>query len=298
MRNQAILTIVSSLVLASWMSNAAAQYDIPYDYDPPYEPSRISPRNDLEMMAREPFQVFDNVYFVGQGEVASYVLTTDEGHILIDTMWDLPGYTEYLLDNIRKVGLRPGDIKYVLILQGHRDHYMGAVALQDILNVTFGANEADWQMIEEDLGDYAPPRGLVIEEGDSLTLGDFTINFEITPGHTPGTTSMRFPVYDNGERHEAYFHGGTALRLDDPDIIREFIADCERIKNIPGIDVQIVNHYDIAPAGAPNLFERAQMLANRRPGEPHPWVRPDEIDRLMDELAADARARLAEIEQN
>lgn len=263
-------------------------------------PTRVSPRNDLSMMAREPFQVFDNLYFVGQGEVASYVITTDEGHILIDTMWDLPGYLEYLLNNIRKVGLRPLDIKYVLILQGHRDHFRGAVALKDVLDVQWGANEADWELIEDDLGDWAPPRDIVIEEGDTLTLGDLTIEFEITPGHTPGTTSMKFPVYDNGERYNAYFHGGTALRTDEPDVIREFIADCERIKRMAGseIDVQIANHYDITPYGAPDLFERAEMLQERRRGEPHPWVRPGEIVRLMDELIADARDRLERAERN
>ena len=264
---------------------------------PPLSP--VTARNDLSTQAREPFQIFDNLYFVGQGEVASYVLTTDEGHILIDTMWDLPGYLEYLLNNIRKVGLRPRDIRYALILQGHRDHYRGSIALKDVLDVQWGANEADWELIERDLGEWAPPRDIVIEEGDTLTLGDLTIEFEITPGHTAGTTSLRFPVYDNGERYNAYFHGGTALRLDDPDIIREFIADCERIKRMAGseIDVQIVNHYDITPYGAPTLFERAELLQERGRGEPHPWVRPGEIVRLMDELIADARDRLARAER-
>jgi len=287
MRTTGLLMIMAGLGLSPWLGDVAAQPAL----------SRVTPRNDLTQMAREPFKIFDNVYFVGQGEVASYVITTSEGHILIDTLWDLPGYTEYLLNNIRKVGLRPGDIKYVLILQGHRDHYMGAPALKDILNVKWGAAEEDWKLIEADLGEYAPPRDIVINEGDTLTLGDLTMHFEITPGHTPGTTSIRFPVYDNGVRHEAYFHGGTDLRSDDPATIREFIADCERIKQIPDIDVQIVNHYDIAPSGAPNLFERAALLANRKPGEPHPWVRPDEIKRLMDELAATGRERLARIEQ-
>jgi metallo-beta-lactamase class B len=285
MRIHRFLTAATALGLAVAASSASAQP----------QPSRVNPRNDLSTMAREPFQVFDNLYFVGQGEVASYVITTDEGHILIDTMWDLPGYLEYLLNNIRKVGLRPRDIRYVLILQGHRDHYMGAVALKDVLDVQWGAAEADWEAIERDLGDYAPPRDIVIEEGDSLTLGDLTIRFEITPGHTPGTVSMRLPVYDNGTRHNAYFHGGTALRLDDPAIVREFIADSERIKRLAqsgDIDVQIVNHYDITPYGAPTLFERAELLQERQPGDPHPWVRPGEIVRLMDELIADAQSRL------
>ena len=263
-------------------------------------PTPVTARNDLSTMAREPFQIFDNFYFVGQGEVASYVITTDDGHILIDTMWDLPGYLEYLLNNIRKVGLRPRDIRYVLILQGHRDHFRGSVALKDVLDVQWGAAEADWELIEADLGDYAPPRDIVIEEGDTLTLGDLTIEFEITPGHTPGTISMKLPVYDNGTRYNAYFHGGTALRLDDPEIIREFIADSERIRDMAGsqIDVQIVNHYDITPYGAPTLFEHAELLQERRRGEPHPWVRPGEIVRLMNELIADARDRLERAERN
>ncbi len=64
------------------------------------------------------------------------------------------------------------------------------------------------------------------------------------------------------------------------------------------IDVQIVNHYDITPYGAPTLFERAELLPERGRGEPHPWVRPGEIVRLMDELIADARDRLARAERN
>ena len=281
MRSKTSLFSVLSLILLSGMLQAQPEL------------SRVSPRNDLSLMARAPFQVFDNLYFIGQGEVGSYVIETDDGLILIDTLWDLPGYTEYLLDNMITLGLKPKDIKYVLIMQGHRDHYMGSIALRDILNAKWGANSADWELIQGDLGEYAPPRDFDIEEGDSLTLGNLTIDFEITPGHTPGTTSMRFPVYDNGIKYNAYFHGGTTLRLDDPAIVREFIRDCERIKNIPDLNVQIANHYDIHPQGAPDLFERAQLLANRQPGELHHWVAPDEIDRLMDELIAVAEEVLA-----
>ena len=63
-------------------------------------PPRITRGNDLSTMAREPFQIFDNLYFVGIGEVGSYVIETSDGLILIDTLWDLPGYTDYLLLNV------------------------------------------------------------------------------------------------------------------------------------------------------------------------------------------------------
>lgn len=161
---------------------------------------------------------FDNLYFVGIGEVGSYVIETSEGLILLDTLYDLPGYTEYHLDHIREVGLDPMDIKYVIILQGHRDHYGGAPALQEILDAQFGTAEEDRKMIVADFGEYAPRIDFIIEDGDRLTLGDTTLNFEMTPGHTPGTTSIRFSVFDNGTEHFAYLHGGPALRSDDSDV--------------------------------------------------------------------------------
>ena len=251
---------------------------------------RVPPMSE---MAREPFQVFDNLYFVGTGEVASYVITTSDGLILIDTLHGGP-YTPYLIENMQAMDLDIADVRYVLILQGHRDHYMGARTLQDEhTDALFGAAEEDWKMIEADQGDVAPRRDFVIEEGDTLTLGDTTLYFEITPGHTPGTTSIRLPVFDNGMRHEAYFHGGSALRTDEPAVIAEFLADLERIKQIPDIEVQIINHYDIHASTADNLFERAERLANRQPGDPHPWVAPDDFQNWLDEVIADTQERLA-----
>ena len=278
------LICMTSLIvsLTLWLGVASSQ--------PP--PARLSPRNDLSLMAREPFQIFDNLYFVGIGEVASYVIETSDGLILIDTLWDLDGFTEYLLGNIRQVGLDPMDIRYVLILQGHRDHYGGAPALQEIIDAQFGTAEEDRKMMVADFGEYAPRIDFIIEEGDSLTLGDTTLDFEITPGHTPGTTSIRLSVFDNGTEHLAYFHGGSALRTDEPEAIQVFLEDLERIEQIPGIEVQIINHFDIHATGAPNLFDRAALLAKRQPGEPHPWVAPDDFHRWLDELIADTRQQL------
>ncbi len=279
-----MMSLILSLTL--WLETASSQ--------PP--PARLSARNDLSVMAREPFQVFDNLYFVGIGDVASYVIETSDGLILIDTLWDLDGYTEYLLGNIREVGLEPIDIKYVLILQGHRDHYGGAPALQEIIDAQFGTAEEDRKMIVADFGEYAPRIDFIIEDGDSLTLGDTTVDFELTPGHTPGTTSIRLSVFDNGTEHLAYYHGGPALRTDEPAAIRVFLEDLERIKQIPGIEVQIINHFDIHATGALNLFERAAVLADREPGEPHPWVAPDDFHRWLDELIADTRQQLTQAE--
>jgi metallo-beta-lactamase class B len=224
--------------------------------------------------------------------VASYVIETSDGLILIDTLDGFEGFTDRLLANIRDVGLDPANIKYVFILQAHRDHYGGARELQSQIDAIFGSAEEDWQVIANDLGDLAPRRDMVLEDGGSLTLGDTTLNFEHTPGHTPGTTSIRFSVFDGGREHRAYFHGGSALRTDEPEAIQRFIDDLERIQTIPGIEVQIINHHDIVASGADDLFTRAERLKNRKPGEPHPWVAPDEFQRWLTELIADSYKRL------
>ncbi len=270
------------LILSSLSNVASAQ--------PP--PARLSSGNDLSIMARDAFQIFDNLYFVGTGEVASYVIETSDGLILIDTLWDLEGFREYLLSHIREVGLDPLDIKYVLILQGHRDHYGGAPGLQEVIDAQFGTAEQDRRMMVADFGEYAPRIDFIIEDGGTLTLGDTTLNFELTPGHTPGTTSLRFSVFDDGTEHLAFMHGGPGVRTDDPEVIRAFIADLERIKQIPGIEVQVAGHFDSYLSGTGDLFDRAARLANRQPGEPHPWITPDEFQLFLEERIDIARDRL------
>ena len=180
----------------------------------------------------------------------------------------------------------------MFILQAHRDHYGGARELQTHIDALFGAAAEDWEVITSNLGDQAPRRDLILEDGAEISLGDTTIHFEHTPGHTPGTTSIRFSVFDEGREHLAYFHGGSALRTDDPQAIQIFIDDLERIRQIPGIEVQIINHHDIHASGADDLFTRAERLKNRQRGTPHPWVAPTEFQRWLDELIADSFERL------
>lgn len=286
MNRYLISTISFTIFFAFWGQLTSAQPE-----------PQLSPRNDLNLMARDPFQVFDNLYFVGQGEVGSYVIETSDGLILLDTLYDNEGYTEYHLGNIRELGLDPADIKYAIILQGHRDHFGGARALQQVINAQFGIAEEDRKMMVEYFGEWAPRIDFIIEEGDTLTLGDTTLHFEITPGHTPGTTSIRFSVFDNGTEHLAYLHGGPALRTKDPEVGQIFIDDLQRIREIPGIEVQIANHFDIHASGAPDLFGRAEMLANRQPGEKHPWVDPEHFRRWLTELIATTQDYLAEPDQ-
>jgi metallo-beta-lactamase class B len=241
----------------------------------------------LEAQAREPFQIFDNLYFVGIEFVASFLITTSDGLILIDTLYGDKGYGDYLFNNIRSLGFNPEDLEYVVVTHGHRDHYGGARELQERTDAIIGAAEEDWTLIESDPDNPAPQRDWVIEQDDTLILGDTVLRFDITPGHTPGVVSIEFTVFDQGREHKAYLHGGSAPRTSEPAGIREFLDGLERVKAIEDIEVRIANHPFID-----NLFERAEALARRQPGEAHPFVAPEAFYAWIDELITDTEESL------
>jgi len=241
-----------------------------------------------EGQAREPFKVFDNLYFIGIKYVASWLLVTDDGLIMIDSLFSDDEYQEYLLENIRKMGFDPADLKYILISQGHPDHYGQAFNLQTLTGAKIGTGLGDWELIENDLwSSVEPRRDWVVENGDELTLGSTTMRFEITPGHTPGTLSMEFPVIDGENTYQAFLHGGTSIRTHDPEVIKGFIKDMQRIKTYDQIEVQINNHPFID-----DLFDRQVLLDARQPGDLHPFVSPEMFQAFLDRRIGVAQDQL------
>ena len=91
---------------------------------------RIGPRSrEVEIQKIEPFKVFDNLYHVGPCYVSSWVLTTPQGDILFDTAQE--PFVDMIEANIKKIGVDPHDIKYIIIDHGHIDHFGGAKRLQE-----------------------------------------------------------------------------------------------------------------------------------------------------------------------
>jgi len=108
---------------------------------------RVTRANDVEFQKIEPFKVFDNLYYVGPGYVSVWLLTTPEGSILFDSAQE--PYVDYVIGNIRKVGVDPKTIKYIILSHGHLDHFGGAAKIQEVSGARVVAVEEDWKMIEE-----------------------------------------------------------------------------------------------------------------------------------------------------
>ncbi|HET7158628.1 MAG TPA: MBL fold metallo-hydrolase, partial [Burkholderiales bacterium] len=165
------------------------------------------------MWYAEPAKVFDNLYFVGGKIHSAWALTTREGIILIDTIYPYNS-EELIVGGMKKVGLDPKDIKYVVVSHAHQDHIGGAEMLQKRYGTRVVMSAPDWELVEKYPNRFktmAPKRDIVATDGMKLTLGDSTVSIWFTPGHTDGTISFTFQVLDRAKPVNVVYSGGTAL---------------------------------------------------------------------------------------
>ena len=244
---------------------------------------RVTRANDVEFQKIEPFKVFDNLYYVGPGYVSVWLLTTPQGNILFDTAQE--PYVDFVIGNIRKVGVDPKSIRYIILSHGHLDHFGGAAKIQEASGARVVAVEEDWKMIEEagsrqGRGGAAPPRvpkrDMVVKEGDTLSLGGQTLKFHQTPGHTPGVlTTEGITVYDSGKPYKAIVWGGSGYRGGLADA-EEAVRSANKVAQIQGVQVNLQIHSWAGDDGYPGggVLERGRMLKSRKAGDPHPFVDP------------------------
>lgn len=216
----------------------------------------------------EPVKVFDNLYFFGQSEYAVWAITTSQGIIVLDTIFDYSVEDE-VVNGMKKMGLDPANIKYAIVSHAHPDHDGGARYLQEHYGTRVIMSPADWDVLDKRTVGTKPKRDMEATDGQKLTLGDTTLTLYITPGHTPGTISTIFPVKDNGTPHLAALWGGVGLNTD-PEAVRTYIRSAERFSGIVKLakaDVILANHTDWDGSKI-NL----PALAKRTPGTPNPYI--------------------------
>jgi len=193
---------------------------------------------------------------------------TSAGIILIDTLFGYAAQDE-IVDGMKKLGLDPADIKYIVISHAHGDHDGAVKFLQDTYHPHVILAPKDWELAARQATPYS--HDMDATDGQKLTLGDTTITIYITPGHTGGTLSFLVPVKDHGVLHLAMEWGGTALSGNtSKEMLQSYISNAGRLLDIAdgaGADVIIGNHTEYNDALA-----RLEQTKARKPGDPNPWV--------------------------
>jgi metallo-beta-lactamase class B len=273
---------------------------------PTGRPSRNSPPDRATWHA-EPVKVFDNLYFVGEKDYGAWAVTTSKGIILIDAIFDYSVEDE-IVNGLKKLGLDPATIKYVIVSHAHRDHVGGAGYLQEHFGARVIMGAEDWALLERTQGSWLKPRrDMIATDGQKLTLGDTTITMYVTPGHTLGTLSLLVPVKDNGKPHLAASWGGTGFNWlsgsslyitpERPDRFwfDTYIKSAARFRDVvakAGADVLLANHTHLDDSK-----NKLPAMAKRRPSDPHPYViGNDAVVRYVTVASECAQAGRARIE--
>jgi metallo-beta-lactamase class B len=239
----------------------------------------------------EPQKVFDNLYYIGMTEYSVWAITTSQGIILLDAIFDYSIEAE-VDEGLRKLGLNPADIKYVIVSHGHLDHAGGAKYLQDKYGARLLMSAADYDLLDRQNPSWKPKRDMVVTDGQVLKLGDATITLYLTPGHTEGTISTIFSVRDGRDRHTVATWGGTAFNFGpDRPRLMAYSKSAERFLDLATkakADVILSNHtvFDGSKTKLP-------AIKTRRAGDPHPYVvGMDSVQRFVKTVNECAKAAI------
>lgn len=235
-----------------------------------------------------PTKAFDNLYFLGLPTVSAWALTTSDGIIVLDALDNADEARTNIEGGLRKLGLDPNQIKYVVVTHAHGDHYGGATYLADKFHAHVVMSDIDWRVLEgPPRANYPanwgpiPKRDVAVKDGDTLTLGDTTIEFHVTPPHTPGTLSIIMPLKDGAARHVGAEWGGTAFNFaPTAENFTTYANSAERfaaVAMVKGADVILSNH-----ASYDNALLKSAAARNRKPGQPNPFVGgPEYVQRFL-----------------
>jgi metallo-beta-lactamase class B len=241
----------------------------------------------------EPIRIFENLYYLGFSDVGAWAIPTSDGIILFDALNNGDEGRDVLVAGLKKVGLDPARIKYLIIGHGHNDHTGGGLYLQNTYKPRILMGAPDWDTVVAGQRPDRPvmKRDMDVTDGQKLTLGDTTVTLALTPGHTPGTIAMIVPVKHQGRTHTALLLSGTQMPT------RQSLATFEHVFNDfakkQNAETALGSHPDILI----NKLPMMETLARQYPSGPHPFLYgPQRFARYLDIMLECGRARLAALE--
>lgn len=223
-----------------------------------------------------PARVFDNVYYVGMGWVGAWAIDTSDGLVLVDTLQTVAEAEQHIVGGLKALGVDPARIKYIVLTHNHGDHIGGAAMLAERYGARIITSAPEWEVLAAPPsgGSFAgasppPKRDLTLVDGQTLSLGDATFTFKLTPGHTPGSVSIVFPAKEGGRTYLAAIVGGVTAQ---PNVASQTLA-LEGLRRFSdwtrqaGVEVELVDHPHVD-----NSLRLLQAASSRKPGEPNPFV--------------------------
>lgn len=249
-----------------------------------------------------PFRIAGNLYYVGSRGLANYLITTPQGHILINS--DLEASVPLIRASVEKLGFKFSDVKILLISHAHWDHNAGSAMIKQLTGARYMVMDGDVPAVESggrsDFQYGNNPSALypatkvdrVLHDGDEVKLGDSVLVAHLTPGHTKGCTTWTMKVSDSGKTYNAVIIGSPNVndgyKLVNNSLYPRIAEDYERmfrvLKSLPG---------DLFLGAHGSYFGLEAKYARMKQGRQNPLVDPEGYKKFVAQKEQDFRTELA-----
>ena len=248
------------------------------------------------------FKIVGNVYYVGSRGLASYLITTPKGHVLINS--NLVSSVPQILESVEKLGFRFSDVKILLISHAHWDHDAGSADVKKLTGAQYMVMDADVPVVESgdkadfqygnNVGMLYPPSKVdrVLHDGDQVNLGGVVLTAHLTPGHTKGCTTWTLKANDAGKSYNVVIVGSPNVnpgyKLVNNPQYPNIAADYEKmfriLKQLP---------CDIFLGAHGSYYDMEAKFAKLKNGGANPFVDPEGYKSFVSEKEQAFRSELA-----
>jgi metallo-beta-lactamase class B len=231
-----------------------------------------------------PHRIIGNVYYVGSKDLAAFLITTPQGHILINS--NLASSPSQIKKSVEQLGFRFSDIKILLISHAHLDHCAGSALIKQLTGAKYMVMDADVPEIEDGgKNDFQysksrdmlyPPAKVdrILHDGDEVRLGGVVLVAHLTAGHTKGCTTWTLKVADNGKIYNVVIVGSPNVNpgyklvnnAQYPQIAQDYERTFRTLKALP-CDVFLGAHG--------SYYGMTEKFAQIKNGGPNPFIDPE-----------------------
>jgi len=226
-----------------------------------------------EMLDKQfpPHKIIDNIYYIGTESLASFLITTDAGHILVNT--DFERNVPTLKDSVEKLGFKFTDIKLIIGSHEHADHMEGDALAKEISGAAVVVMQEQVPGLEAmKPGGKPHPLDRIIHDGDTLTLGNETLTAHLTPGHSVGCTSWELTVNEISQDYKVVINCSVGVNPNyqlynnptNPTIVEQYRYSHAKLRELKA-DVPLGSH--------PAMYSMNEKYA-RIGRSPNPFIDP------------------------
>jgi metallo-beta-lactamase class B len=230
-----------------------------------------------------PHRVMDNLYYVGTSMLSSFLITTDDGHILVSSNYE--SSVPVIRANVEELGFDFDDIEILISGHAHPDHVEADALVKELTGAEVVVGRLEVPAVREVRpGGKEHPIDRIVDDGDMVVLGGTTMTAHLWPGHTEGCLSWTMELEEGGQTYdtliECSLNGGFLQYVgneDYPNIVDDFRATFDRARALD-VDVFLSSHGVFY-----GLDEKYEALENRGEGDLNPFVDPEGYRAHVDE---------------